>query len=82
MEPETPREQVGGHVVFVASTTGYRLLERDGIPPARSDALVLDGDGAVAVVLRLGPSPLPGDRRRCAFVERQERLGPGRSFDG
>jgi len=82
VEPETPREHIGGHVLFVASTAGYRLLDRDGVPPARGDALVLDGAGAVAVVLRLGPSPLPGDRRRCAFVERQERVGPERSFDG
>lgn len=58
------------HVVFVSAPDGYRLLQRAGPAPDRGMALELD-DGTF-LVLRLGPSPLPGDRRRCAFVERQE----------
>ena len=68
-----------GWVAFVHAPDGYRLLQRDGPPPDRGAALELD-DG-VFVVLRLGPSPLPGDRRRCAFVERQEPPPVTRTFD-
>jgi len=69
-----------GHVLFVAASGGYGLLQRDGPPPDRGGALELD-DGAY-LVLRLGPSPLPGDRRRCAFVERQERFPVERTSTG
>jgi hypothetical protein len=68
-----------GHVVFVSSPDGYRLLQRDGPAPDRGAALELDE--GVHLVLRLGPSPLPGDRRRCAFVERQEPAAAERNDD-
>jgi hypothetical protein len=81
-EPAQPAEAepVPGHVLFVAAPAGYRLLQRDGAPPAWGEALELEGVGFR--VVRLGPSPLPADRRRCAFVERQEPPRPERSFDG
>jgi hypothetical protein len=84
-EPAAPAEPAelelaAGHVLFVADPAGYRLLQREGPPPARGDALVLEGLGCH--VVRLGPSPLPGDRRRCAFLEREEPPRPERSFDG
>lgn len=84
-EPAAPAapaeiELAASHVLFLADAAGYRLLQRDGPPPARGDALVLEGLGFQ--VVRLGPSPLPGDRRRCAFVEREEPPRPERSFDG
>jgi len=68
-----------GHVLFAPAPDGYRLLQRDGPPPDRGAALELD-DG-LFLVLRLGPSPLPGDPRRCAFVERQEPPPVTRTFD-
>ena len=68
-----------GHVLLVPSPDGYRLLERDGAPPVRGD--LLDVDGVEFSVLRLGPSPLPGDRRRCAYLERQEPPQVDRTFD-
>ena len=68
-----------GWVAFVASPTGYRLVERDGVPPVRGQVVELDG--ARFRVLRLGPSPLPGDGRRCAFLEREEPPGEARSFE-
>jgi len=59
-------------LLFVGDPTGYRLLEREGTPPeCRAEVEV---EGASYVVLRVGPSPLPGDRRRCAFLERQEAV--------
>lgn len=78
-EPAAALPPLQGHVLFVATPNGYLLLQRDGSPPERGRVLELDG-GAF-LVLRLGASPLPGDRRRCAFVERQERLPVERSFD-
>ena len=68
-----------GWVTFVPSPSGYRLAERDGVPPGRG--AVVDVDGMPFRVLRLGPSPLPGDRRRCAFLEREERPEAARTFD-
>jgi hypothetical protein len=77
---ERPEEEVTeGHVLFVPAPAGYRLLERDGPPPAGSDVVELAE--ARYCVLRLGPSPLPGDRRRCAFLE-QEPPGENRTQTG
>ena len=74
-----PRQAVAGHVLFVPSPEGYRLLERDGAPPARGD--LVDVEGNRFRVLRLGPSPLPGDRRRCVCLEMQEPPKVDRTFD-
>ncbi|HUQ22142.1 MAG TPA: hypothetical protein VM049_03935 [Gaiellaceae bacterium] len=67
-----------GWVAFVPSPDGYGLLEREGGPPEAGAAVELDGE--ILVVLRLGPSPLPGDRRRCAYLG-QEPLAPERTLD-
>ncbi len=79
-----PRAEVaevkGGWIAFVSSPAGYRIVERDGPAPARGDARQLEG-GSHRVLL-VGPSPLPGDRRRCAYVEREEPPDPERSPDG
>ncbi|MEO5574824.1 MAG: hypothetical protein ABIR67_15070, partial [Gaiellaceae bacterium] len=56
------------HVLFVPSVTGYTLVERDGVAPEAGD--ILEVDGGSFVVRRHGPSPLPGPRRRCAYLER------------
>ena len=66
-----PEHASPGHVLFIAAPSGYRLAERDGGPPARGDEL--EWDGARYAVVRLGPSPLPADRRRCAFLELRPR---------
>ena len=68
-----------GHALVVPGPGGYRLLDRDGPAPARGETLELD-EGMFRV-LRLGSSPLPGDRRRCAFLE-QEPGGENRTSDG
>jgi hypothetical protein len=75
----SPAPPVNGHVLVVPWPDGYRLLEREGAPPARGDVLEL-GEARFSV-LRLGPSPLPGDGRRCAFLERKEPPGVDRTFD-
>jgi len=55
------------HVLFVWSANGWTLQEREGEPPAVGST-VQDGD-RVLRVSKIGPSPLPGDRRRCAFTQ-------------
>ena len=70
---------VSGHVLLLSFPDGYRLVARDGPPPARGD--VLHSRESDFAVLRLGPSPLPGDWRRCACLERQEPPRVDRTLD-
>lgn len=56
----------GRHLLFVWSPAGYRLEERDGEPPAVGDEVDLNGDRQR--VSKIGPSPLPGDDRPCAYL--------------
>jgi hypothetical protein len=55
------------HLLFVWTPSGYRLEERDGDPPAIGDAVELDGRSER--VSKIGPSPLPGDSRPCAYLQ-------------
>jgi hypothetical protein len=57
----------GGYLLFVWAPTGWTLQERHGDPPPVG-ATVEDGD-RVLRISKIGPSPLPGDRRRCAFTQ-------------
>jgi hypothetical protein len=55
------------YLLFVSKPTGYELRERDGELPAVG--AVLDEDEGRMLVTRIGPSPLPGDDRRCAYLQ-------------
>ena len=55
-----------GHLLFVWKPSGYELRERDGEPPNVGDDVEED-DGRFRVN-KVGPSPLPGDDRRCAYL--------------
>ena len=57
----------GKHLLFVWRPTGYVLEERDGEPPALGDDVEV-ADGELQRVTKVGPSPLPGDGRRCAYL--------------
>jgi hypothetical protein len=59
-----------GWIAFVSSPHGYRLVEGPGGVPGAGDVVELD-DGSFRVV-KVGPSPLPGDRRRCAYLTGEE----------
>lgn len=60
----------GGHLVFLQLERGYELLERDGRAPQPDAQLELaDFPDSVFVVTSLGRSPLPNDRRSCAFAQ-------------
>ena len=84
--PRAPAEPVAAEtaaevwLAFVPSPHGYALVERSGATPEAGDVLELD-EGRFRVV-RLAPSPLPGDGRRTAYVEREEPSAEDRSFDG
>jgi hypothetical protein len=54
-------------LVFVPRPTGYELREQDGEPPAIGSELELDE--LRFQVTKVAPSPLPGDERRCAYVQ-------------
>lgn len=56
-----------GHVLFVWSPAGYELLSRAGEPPPVGSEVGVSG--GLRVVTKIGPSPLPGDKRRCAFLD-------------
>jgi hypothetical protein len=55
------------YVLFVWSSSGWTLQQREGEPPAVG-ATIENGETLLRVS-KIGPSPLPGDRRRCAFTE-------------
>jgi len=55
-----------GYLVFRWSSSGYTLEERSGDVP-KEGAEVEDGEGRF-LVTKLASSPLPGDRRRCAYL--------------
>jgi hypothetical protein len=57
-----------GHVLFVWKTTGYELQDADGDVPEEGARVELDG-GTAYVVSKVGPSPRPGDARRCAYLQ-------------
>lgn len=55
------------YLVFVWKPTGYELRERDGDVP--SVGSMVDEEEGRMLVTRVGPSPLPGDDRRCAYLQ-------------
>ena len=67
-------------LLFVPTAAGYRLV--DGGPPGAAAGGRVELPEGTFRVLRLGPSPLPGDGRRCAFLEREEPPHAGRTSDG
>jgi hypothetical protein len=55
------------YLLFIWAPTGYRLEERTGETPAVGDLVEL-GELGRQEVQKVGPSPLPGDARPCAFL--------------
>jgi hypothetical protein len=55
------------YLLFVSKPTGYELRERDGELPQLGS--VVDEEEGRMMVTRVGPSPLPGDDRRCAYLQ-------------
>jgi hypothetical protein len=55
-----------GYLLFISTPSGYELREREGELPAVGEEL--EQDGTRQRVSKIGPSPLPGDHRRCAYL--------------
>ena len=55
------------HLRFVWTTNGYELREREGDAPAVGEE-VEEGEQRLRVT-KIAPSPLPGDSRRCAYLQ-------------
>ncbi len=58
-----------GYVAFVPTSDGYRLRPLDGPAPGVGDVLELDEAAGPLRVTRIARSPLPLDRRACAYLE-------------
>jgi len=54
------------HTRLLCRPTGYSIDEVDEPPPAPGSAVVIGG--RQFDVVRLGPSPFPGDPRRCVIL--------------
>lgn len=64
------RDGTGTHVLFIWQASGYQLLSREGqVPEAGAEITLSEHGGGRYLVSKVGPSPLPGDYRRCAFLE-------------
>lgn len=55
-----------GHLLFVWKTSGYELHEAEGEAPAVGSEV--EQDGKLLRVTKVAPSPLPGDKRTCAYL--------------
>jgi hypothetical protein len=58
------------HLLFVSTSRGYQLLERRGPAPAALENVSLPKHDGLFQVAKLATSPLPNDRRLCAYLER------------
>jgi hypothetical protein len=54
------------YLLFVWKPSGYELVQQDGEPPAVGAQVEVDGN--MLEVTKLAPSPLPRDRRICAYL--------------
>ena len=64
------QDGAGTHVLFIWHASGYQLLSREGrVPEAGTEIILSEHGGSRYLVSKVGPSPLPGDTRRCAFLE-------------
>jgi hypothetical protein len=71
-EPEQDRgdrHTSEGHLLFISTSAGYSLVEREGPPPPLGGHVELPGQAIPFVVLKLSHSPLPNDDRMCAHVQ-------------
>ena len=64
---EDGRPQQGTHLRFVWSASGYELREHEGDVPGVGEEV--EEDDQRLRVTKVAPSPLPGDLRRCAYLQ-------------
>jgi hypothetical protein len=54
------------YLLFISKPSGYELREQDGDPPAVGSQI--EQDGKTLKVSKIAPSPLPHDKRPCAYL--------------
>ena len=55
------------YLLFVSKPSGYELREADGEVP--SVGAEVEQDEVKMRVVKVAPSPLPGDSRQCAYLQ-------------
>jgi hypothetical protein len=60
------------HLLFISTSGGYALAEREGPPPPLGRGIEIPEQAVSFLVTKLGPSPLPNDPRTCAYLEPTE----------
>jgi hypothetical protein len=55
------------YLLFVWKPSGYELRQREGEAPAVGEEV--EEDAVRMTVTKVAPSPLPGDARRCAYLQ-------------
>jgi hypothetical protein len=63
------------HLLFVSTWHGYQLLERRWPAPAALEYVSVPEHEGVFRVTKLATSPLPNDRRVCAYLEQTDFRG-------
>ena len=72
MADQIPALPLDGCVAFAPTAEGYRLIELPGAPVDVGSTVEVECCDGPLVVTRYGVSPLPLDRRPCAYLERAE----------
>lgn len=65
MEDGQPQNRT--HLRFVWTANGYELREHEGEAPGVGEEV--EEDQTRLRITKVAPSPLPGDLRRCAYLE-------------
>jgi hypothetical protein len=65
------QESLERYLLFIPTPHGYQLVEQDGPAPAAFDDVSLPGHDKAFRVIKVARSPLPDDRRMCAYLERK-----------
>jgi hypothetical protein len=60
------------HLLFVSTSSGYRLIEGDGPLPAAFRDVTVPGHEGLFRVVKVATSPLPNDSRICVYLEPTE----------
>jgi hypothetical protein len=61
-------ESAAHHLLFVWTSSGYRLVEEEGPAPLPGHAVAVPDTPGSFHVTKVGPSPLPNDDRLCAYL--------------
>jgi len=67
VDEPAPAPAATGFLALVSAPSGYSLRAFEGDAPERGGSITLDG--VDHVVAKVGRSPLPGDARRCAYLD-------------